>query len=179
MYIYYSVPNRATGVNFFCVLSFISGLKLAAKLFNRLFWVFELILVKGAFTVLQPNVHTQTSQCGWAPLPWRAGGSPPTWDLDMKETQGEKFINEVGFVVFPPWMFRSDFRKESLKEKKKPRMPSQPGWEWGAGEGPLGSGCCVPGPWAGRGQAAAALKAMLCTWCPAALPTPGLYVCLH
>lgn len=84
-----------------------------------------MILVKGAFAILQPNVHTQTSQCGWARLPGRAGGAPATWDLDTKEAQGEKFINELGFVVVPPRMFRSNFREKVFLKKEKKKQ----GWQ--------------------------------------------------
>lgn len=47
------------------------------------------------------------------------GAPPATWDLDTKEAQGEKFINELGFVVVPPRMFRSNFRKKVFLKKEK------------------------------------------------------------
>lgn len=125
-----------------------------------------MILVKGAFTVLQPNIHTQTSQCDWARLPGRAGGTPATWDPDTKEAQGEKFINELGFVVFPPRMFRSNFRKKVFFKKKKTE-----GWQVGlvgadgAGEAPLLR------PWSlgrcRRGSAARRPRSVLVSCCSA------------
>lgn len=138
-----------------------------------------MILVKGAFTVLQPNIHTQTSQCGWTRLPGRAGGTPATWDPDTKEAQGEKFINELGFVIFPSRMFRSNFRKKVFVffflKRKNTRMASQPSWGWwdrgGSAASPL-----VPGQVQERFRCQGGHALCLC---PAALPTPGLCFCLH
>lgn len=78
-------PNRATGVNLPCVLSSISGLRANCKLFARLFGIFELILVKGAFSVLQPGIHTAACGCGWA-QGQAGGGAPRPLGPDVKET---------------------------------------------------------------------------------------------
>ena len=122
-----------------------------------------MILVKGAFTVLQPNIHTQTSQCGWARLPGRAGGTPATWDPDTKEAQGEKFINELGFVIFPSRMFRSNFRKKVFFFLKKEKTQ---GWQVSlVGGGGTGEALLLR-PWSlGRcRRGSAAREAMLCAY---------------